>query len=108
VSAAPNYNSTDSRHYPSPKMHLIEQQSPNPTPGYSGAHAGVLATPPSQPVTQSTPQNYASPRNESHPNYSQSSSSGSQSQGSSSSQSSSSQSQGQSHGSGRDKNQNGH
>ena len=44
----PNYNSTDNRRYPSPRM-LPEQQNPRINPGNSGGRAGAPATPPPQP-----------------------------------------------------------
>jgi hypothetical protein len=41
----PNYNSTDNRRYPSPRMQQPEQQSPRVNPGNSGGRVGAPVTP---------------------------------------------------------------
>jgi hypothetical protein len=127
--SAPNYNSTDNRRYPSPKLQQNEQQNPRVNPGNSGGRVGAPVTPPMPPVRQpeanhftppATPpaqppqRNYVSPRNEtppseSHPNNSQPQAQGNQSQGASAPSSPPAQSQQSqpSQRSGRGKNQNG-
>ena len=42
----PNYNSTDNRRYPSPRMQQIEQQNPRVNPGNPGGRVDVPAPPP--------------------------------------------------------------
>lgn len=82
--SAPNYNSTDTRHYPSPKAQQTEQENPRANPGNSGGRMSAPVTPPSPP---------AQPPAESHPNYSQPATAGNQSRGSSAPASAPAQSQ---------------
>jgi hypothetical protein len=42
--SAPNYNSTDNRRYPSPKLQQNEQSNPRANPGNSGGRVGAPAT----------------------------------------------------------------
>lgn len=93
---APNYNSTDNRRYPSPKMQQTEQQNPRANSGNSGGRVGAPLTTPTPPVEQSLP-------GESRSDNYQPPAAGNQSRDSSAPSSSASQSQR----SGRDRNQNG-
>jgi len=89
-SSTPNYNSTDDRRYPTPKMQQIEQQNPRVNPGIPAGGVGVPMT------TQAPP-------GESVPDYSQPPAAGSQVGGTSAPSSPSTQPQRY----GRNKNQNG-
>jgi hypothetical protein len=70
-SSAPNYNSTDTRHYPSPKAQQTEQENPRTNPGNSGGRVNAPVTPPSppQPTAPAQPpqNNSVSPRNQTPP-----------------------------------------
>jgi hypothetical protein len=61
---APNYNSTDDRRYPSPKMQQTEQQNPRVNPGNSGGRVGAPATPqvPANPPQANRPSPPAQPQ----------------------------------------------
>ncbi len=63
--SAPNYNSTDNRRYPSPRMQQIESQSPRTNPGNSGGHAvaPVEHSAPAQPPPAESRSGYPQPNN---------------------------------------------
>jgi hypothetical protein len=96
--SAPNYNSTDTRHYPSPKAQQTEQENPRANPGNSGGRVNAPVTPQPTAPAQPPQNNSVSPRNqtpptESRPNYSQPAAAGNQSRGSSAPASAPAQSQ---------------
>jgi hypothetical protein len=50
--SAPNYNSTDDRRYPSPKVQQTEQPGLRVSPGYSGGRMVAPVTAPATPARQ--------------------------------------------------------